>query len=139
MSELGNKIRDLRGEKSQRDFAKATGLALRTLVGAEGGRRIRKRTIDQLAKVLRLPESTRIDLLHSWIKQQLDDDLRHFRIDTRTPNAAEDKASLLANIHVLLSEIPRKHQEDIYKALQRPEVLKAITPLNEFYDKMRKT
>ena len=140
MSELGNKIKSLRADQPQVEFAKKAGLSLRTICKLEAGEPVRLETVQQLAKACRLPEGGRLDLIVSWLKLEVGEDFHKLLVGIKDqPSAMRDAEHLPAKIQMLINDIPRKVQEQIYLALQRPEVLRCVSALNDLYDSLKKS
>lgn len=139
MSELGNKIKSLRADQPQVEFAKRAGLSLRTICKLEAGEPVRLETVQQLAKACRLSEEDRLDLIVSWLKIEVGEDFHKLLVGVKDqPSAVRETEHLPAKIQMLIQDIPRKFQEQIYLALQRPEVLRCVPALNDLYDSLRK-
>ena len=141
MSELGNKIRELRAAESQREFAKRAGLSLRTICKLEAGELVSLETIRRLAQVLRLSEPERLEMVVSWLKLQLGEDFRQLAVEIRNGPGGilKESEQLSAKIQVLVSDLPRKMQEQLYLTLQRPEVLRCLPSLNQLYDSIKQS
>ncbi|MBI4658516.1 MAG: hypothetical protein HY735_06655 [Verrucomicrobia bacterium] len=140
MSELGNKIKALRGVQSQIEFAKHTKLSLRTICKLEAGDLVRLATVQQIAKACKLSEPDRLDLIVAWLKLEIGEDIQNLQVEVQgQPLAARDAEYLPAKIQALVSTTPRKYQEQICLALQRPEVLRCLSALNELYDSLHKS
>jgi transcriptional regulator with XRE-family HTH domain len=139
MSELGNRIRSLREDLSQPDFASKVGLSLRTICKLEAGEPASLRTIQQIARSSRLSEAERLELVVAWLKMELGEDFRKLSVEIkdRPVGAVKDEIQLAGKIQVLISDLSRKHQEQIYLALQRPEILRCLRTLNELYDSLK--
>ena len=139
MSELGNKIKSLRADQPQVEFAEKAGLSLRTICKLEAGETVRLDTVRQVARALKLSEEERLELIVLWLKLEVGDDFHKLDVELKDrPATARDTDYLPAKIQVVLRDAPRKYQEQIYLALQRPEVLRCLPALNELYDTLRK-
>ena len=138
MSELGNKIKNLRAGQPQTDFAKRSGLSLRTICKLEAGESVRLETIRQIAKALKLSEAGTLDLLVSWLKLEVGEDFQKLQVGVKEqPLAVRDEEFLPARIQMLVADTPRKFQEQLHLALQRPEVLRCLPALNDLYDSVK--
>jgi transcriptional regulator with XRE-family HTH domain len=139
MSELGNKIRLVRGELSQIEFADKTGVSLRTICKIEAGETVRLQTVRKIAESLEITERERLEWMVHWIRLEVGEDFHKLHIEIQgAPRAMSDSDHLLGKIQVLLSDLPRKFQEQIYLSLQRPELLRCLQHLNELYDSMKR-
>lgn len=138
MSELANKIKTLRASQPQIEFAKRAGLSLRTICKLEAGELVRLETIRQIAKALRLSEAIKLDLLVSWLKLEVGEDFQKLQVGIKEqPLAVRDEEFLPARIQMLIADTPRKYQEQLHLALQRPEVLRCLPALNALYDSLK--
>lgn len=140
MSELGNKIRLLRGDLSQAEFADKVKLSLRTICKLEAGESVRLDTIQQIARACQLEESDRLQLTITWFRLEVGEDFHKLVIEIKGKErglAMKDADYLPGKIQVLLNDVPRKQQEQIYLALQRPEILNCLRGLNELYDSLK--
>lgn len=139
MSELGNKIRSLRKNLSQPEFADKVGLSLRTICKLEAGEPATLRTVQQIARSFRLTETERLELIIAWLKMELRDDFHRLSIEIKdgAPAALKEEDQLAGRIQLLINDVPRKHQEQIYHALKRPEILRCLQTLNELYDSLK--
>lgn len=140
MSELGNRVRSLRADVSQMQFAARTGLSLRTICKLEAGESVRLTTVRQVAQSLNLSEMERLELIVLWLKLELGDDFRKLNVELKDGSAVlRESDDLLGKVQVLLHDIPQKHQEQVYLAVQRPEVLRCVQSLNDLYDSVKAT
>lgn len=140
MSELGNRIRELRKGRSQSEFAAQARLSLRTICKLEAGESVRLKTLQQVLKALHLPESVRLELILLWLKLELGDDFSKLEIRVREPaaNTLRESDHLLGQLQVALAELPRKFQEQLLVTTQRPEILRCLLHLNDLYDTLRR-
>jgi transcriptional regulator with XRE-family HTH domain len=141
MSELGNRIRSLREDLSQPAFARKVGLSLRTICKLEAGEPASLRTIERIARSSRLSEGERLNLIVAWLKLELGEDFQKLSVEIKDHKSVslKDEHQLAAKIQVLISDIPRKQQEQVCLALQRPEVLGCLATLNALYDSLKGT
>ena len=138
MSELGNKIKLLRAKQAQVQFAEKAGISLRTVCKLEAGEPVSLETVQQISRSLRLPEPERLELIVSWLKIQIGDDFNKLIVQVKDqPSAFRDSDQLLGSIQLLLSDTPRKLQEQIHVMLQRPEILPCLKILNDLYDSLK--
>ena len=140
MSELSNKVRAIRNDRSQAEFARASGLSLRTICKLEAGELVRLETIQQIARAAELSEPERLDLVVCWLKLAASEDVHKLIIEVKDqPAAIRDADHFPAKIQMLISDTPKKFQEQVYLALQRPEVLRCLPTLNDLYDSLKKS
>ena len=140
MSELGNKVKLIRGDLSQADFAKKTGLGLRTINKLEAGEPVRLDTVNQIAAAFALPDADRLNLVISWIKLEIGDDFQKLTIEPKNSSLTmKDAETLLGKIQVRVRDVPRKYQELILLTVQRPEILRCLENLNDLYDSIKKS
>lgn len=133
-------MRAIRKDRSQAEFAKSSGLSLRTICKLEAGEPVRLETIQQIARAAGLSEPERLDLVVSWLEFAAGEDLHKLIIEVKDqPAAIRDADHFPARIQMLISETPRKFQEQIFLALQRPEVLRCLPTLNDLYDSLKKS
>lgn len=138
MSELGNLIRNLRGKRTQAAVAKGSGLNTRTLVRAENGDEVALTTIRTLRSYFKLNDSDYAELLKAWISLQLGDDRKH--VNVTSPYSAKG-AQRRAPEKQFLDEfrnLPGKYQKQLSLALKRREVLNALLPINDMYEKLNR-
>lgn len=138
MSELGNRIKSIRASESQLGFAKKAGLSLRTICKLEAGESVRLATIRQIAEALNLLEIERLDLIVLWLKLELGEDYKKLNIEPKSGSSSlKDADHLLGRLQLFLNEVPRKYQEQICLAVQRPEILRCLQSLNDLYDSVK--
>lgn len=139
MSELGNKIHNLRGKLTLEEFAKKVGVSFSTIANIEKGKAVRKDIILSIAKSLRLPDEDTSELLIAWVRHKLGDDAHRLWIDPkRKSDKLKDSESLEAQLITKIRNLPVRFQQEILKAIDRPEVLKGIENLNELHDRISK-
>jgi transcriptional regulator with XRE-family HTH domain len=137
MSELGNRIKDLRGDISQSAFAEKTGLSLRTISKIEAGEPVRLDTIQQIARSLRLSKTERQQLLISWVRLELGAEVQYLVIEPKgNADILQDAMSLPAKIQALVTEVPSNLQEELLRSLHHPEILRCLKPLNDLVDQI---
>ena len=140
MSELSNKIKALRADLSQAEFAQKSKLSLRTICKIEADENVRLSTLRQIAKSFKLSEADWLDLVVTWIRLEVQDDFPKLSIERKTSEAAalRETDHLPAKIMMRLTDLPKKQQEQIYLLLNRPEILRFVTDLNQMYDSLNK-
>ena len=138
MSELGNRIKSIRASEAQLGFAERSGLSLRTICKLEAGENVRLATIRQIAEALNLIEVDRLELIVLWLKLELGEDFRKLNVEPKSGHSSlKDSDHLLGKIQVLMNDLPRKYQEQILLAVQRPEILRCLQSLNDLYDSVK--
>jgi transcriptional regulator with XRE-family HTH domain len=138
MSELGNKIRRIRGTVSQAEFADRAGLSLRTISKLEAGDSVRLDTVRRIAATCDLSDADRLELVISWIKLEIGDDYFKMIVEPKAAAAVvKDSESLVGKIQRRLQDVPSKYQEQIYLMLERPEILRCLEHLNDLYQSIR--
>jgi hypothetical protein len=139
MSELGNKVKALRGDQPQQAFALKVGLSLRTVCKLEAGEGVSLETVRQLAKALRLADATRLELMVCWLKLQLGEDFGRLVIQVKEgPQELQESNDLPAQIQVAVIDLPHKLQEQLHLMLKRPEILGCLASLNALYDELKR-
>lgn len=135
MSELGNKIKQLRGELSQLAFSKRVDLSHRTITKIEAGDKPKRANVIQIADRLRLGRVERLALLVLWLKAEVgEDDFEALNVNP-VP-AAMPRADTLDRLYKAASPLSTNHQEHLVLACRRPEVMNNLTALNDLYDKI---
>lgn len=139
VSDLADAIKRIRGNVSQRRFAKLAGIGFRTLCKIELDEDIVKlSTILGIAEKRKLKEAEKLDLIRAWIRMQLGDLADHLIIDLREPSELHDREPGAAvKLMTKISNLPARAQNELLKAVDRPEVLNGIRNLNEMYERLR--
>jgi transcriptional regulator with XRE-family HTH domain len=83
MSELSNKIKLLRGDRSAEDIAKEVGVSRESFYRIERGGSVKLSTLKQIATALRVPESDWLELLVAWLKSEAGPDARKLWLEPR--------------------------------------------------------
>lgn len=129
MSELGNMIRQLRGERTQRDFAKMTRLNVRTIQRIEDGGEIKMPTIRAIVKNLRLPHGVYVELLVLWLKQQAGDEAGLVSIEGKS-SSGTTTLGLQDVLCEKLKKVPVRYHAELLTLLESKDMLNVITHLN---------
>lgn len=139
MSELADAIKRIRGDIPQQEFAKLADIGFRTLCKIELDEDIVKlSTILRIAEKRRLKKPEMLDLIRAWIRTQLGDIANDLIIDVKEPVALRDKEPpVTVRLMGKLSNLPSRHQQELLKAVDRPEVLNGVHTLNEMYERLR--
>jgi|GEM_PF-1359214 len=127
MNILAEKIINMRGAKTQPEFAKQTNLSLRTICKLERGDSVKLSTLQQIRDRLLLDRSQWIELLTAWIQSEVGSD--DFSLVLKRSSTESPEFVLLFN------SLSQENQKNIKKALQRPEVLACLGPINKVWEK----
>ena len=142
MNELGTRIRDLRGALSLEEFARKHGVALRTVANVEDGVPIRKETLLRIAQGAKLTKDETDSLIVAWIRSKLGPDADGFWIEPKLGalnlNNRKNSQSCDSKLIDKIRSLPVRHQREILKACDRPEVLASLKHLNLLYDRLRR-
>jgi hypothetical protein len=135
MSELGNTMRLLRGETSQRFVSNATNLNLRTIQRLENGEQVSLSTVQTLSRHYEVSQVEYAKILTEYIRLELgsDSDLLDIRI-RGVKNQPKTEAEKFLEV---FRQVPKKYQDELIRAAQREEVLRSIAPLNALYDSLK--
>jgi transcriptional regulator with XRE-family HTH domain len=150
MSELGNELRKIRDRLNlgQEDFAKEAGVSWRTICNIEDGESVRKSSLDEIVKNLQrsrmlqklgnpVTDSDADRLYIAWIKLKLEKDADRFWIDPKSKHERIQESNDLApTVVAAINQLPKRYQEQILKACDRPEILKSIAHLNDLHDRL---
>jgi transcriptional regulator with XRE-family HTH domain len=137
MSELGNLLKSLRGNESQREVAIGSELSIRTVQRAEDGDEIQLATVVALSHYFNLTRAELAALLVAWIKLQLGEYM--CLVELRAKVAGKAPAITEADrFFEMFRKIPLRYQRELMRAASREQVLRSIVPLNELYDSLKK-
>jgi DNA-binding XRE family transcriptional regulator len=141
MSELSNKLRLLRGERSAEDAAKQVGLSRESFYRIERGGSVKLDTLRQIATGLKLSQSDWLELLIAWLKNEAGADKDHIWIESRNPPKSDVRDSAEAQLALLVqrfNELNPEERRQILLVMERPEARRALAALNKLYDSLRK-
>jgi len=142
MNELGTRIRGLRGALSLEEFARKHGVALRTVANVEDGVPIRKETLLRIARRAKLTKDETDSLMVAWIRSKLGPDADGFWIEPKRETSnltdCEDSKNCDSKLIDKIRSLPVRHQQEILKASDRPEVLASLKHLNSLYDRLKR-
>lgn len=141
MSELGNKLKYLRERMNltQAELADQTELSPRTIANIEEGDRIRKETVLEIIKKLKLPHDQGTEMLLAWIKSELGPDAERFWIEPRSNSAEKikDQDNLAAKVVSAINSLPVRWQNELLAATTRPEILRSVAHLNKLHQSLK--
>jgi transcriptional regulator with XRE-family HTH domain len=138
MSELSNKIKLLRGDRSAEDIAKEVGVSRESFSRIERGGSVKLSTLKQIATALRVPESDWLELLVAWLKSEAGPDARKLWLEPRetTPSVLRDKGDNEAGRAMMLfNSLNPAERQEIMKAMERPEVRRCLPAINRVWEK----
>jgi len=139
MSELGNIIRHLRGDDSQETLGQRIGLNSRTIQRAENGAGLKLGTLRQISKHFKLDKTEHAALLLAWLRVEWrDEEIKLFDIRIRKANGQPDMLSDADKFLETFRSVPARYQKELMRAAERKEVLRAIGPINELWEKWDK-
>lgn len=138
MSELGNKLKLLRGDASMEEVAARAGVNLRTYWRAEHGVPVKIETLDRISRALPATSEQWVALLMAWIRDQIGEsnwDLLQVNPRAAGPRMADENTS--KKIARRLIKLPLEDQAAVMKAVDRPELLQVIRAYNALSDEIR--
>jgi transcriptional regulator with XRE-family HTH domain len=136
MSELGNRIRELRGKKSQRDLAEEAKVNVRTIQRIEDGEEVTLATLRTVVKHLKVSEPVYAELLVAWLKQEAGNDAQLVTIECK-PSAGKKGDRIEDQLYERVKKLPTKYQTEVLAAMESKELLDAITHLNLLYTRLK--
>jgi transcriptional regulator with XRE-family HTH domain len=140
MSELSAKIRALRGEASQSEFATRAGVSLRTVNNLELGQAVRLDTVQQVAKALQLKEGERLALVIAWLRTEAGPDADRLWIESKNPSEIRElESDESTRADLLFRKLTASDREQILKTMQRREVLNCLPAINHVWEKTERT
>lgn len=128
MSELGHKLRQLRGERTLRDVARTTKIAMRTIWRAENGVFIKIETLEQLLTGQLVPKSDWPIYIMAWIKDAISPE-NWASLDVRPARGLIPKNPTLEKIKHRLTDLSHEQQHLILSMLSDDHVMAAILPI----------
>lgn len=139
MTELATRIKKLRGDLTQEEFAKKCKLGKRTIAGLEAfDDNVRLRTLRQIRKACGLSTDEWLNFLIDWIKAQLGPDFYELKIE-KTQNLMGDwilEERTDEDLIRLFKTLRQPDQQQIIKAMQRKEVLACLYSINSVWAKL---
>lgn len=140
MKEVGNRVRTLRGTQSLDDAAHKAKLSRETLRKIEAGVPIKLPTLRALHRALGGNHSDWLELECTWLQWHARADRDDITIEPRR-KASKLRHTGTAEAQELtkrFTNLTTTEQKQILAAMDRPQVLRSITHLNELYESARK-
>lgn len=137
MSELANKIRNLRGDLSAEEAGKKCGVSRESFYRFERGGTTRLSTLRAIADGFGLNETQWTDLLVSWLKLEAGEDVDRVWIEPREGSSAlhDQDSSHVGRAAMLFERLNPADRDEIFKAMQRPEVRGCLPAINAVWEK----
>src|SRR5262245_45299603 len=134
---LADKIRQVRGDLSQREFAKKVNLSLRTILKIEAGDKPRRSNLLQIVERLGLNPAERLDFLASWLRAELGEE--DFELLNMTPkiNSPGSNPNPLEEFRRAAAHLRTSEQELLLQVCKRPLLLEMFPVINRFYDRVK--
>lgn len=139
VSELATRIKKLRGDLTQEEFAVKCKLGTRTIAGLEAlDENVRLKTLRQIRKACGLSTEEWLDLLISWLKVHLGIDFYELKIE-KVPNPRgkwilHDRTD--QDVLRLFNTLEDADKTQVLKTMQRKEVLACLPAINDVWDKL---